>query len=84
MDLICLTCGEPWDVDHVLHDAPADFQRKGCAITRCPACAKRLPTLSKEYRRQLGELTEVAEMHGSDCDGFAAFLEDVSGSIFKG
>lgn len=76
MDLICLTCGEPWELDYVLHDAPADFERKGCCITRCPACAKRLPTLNKRYRKKLNELTEAAELHGNDFDGFAAFLED--------
>jgi hypothetical protein len=77
MDLICLTCGEPWEVDHVLHDAPADFERKGCLITRCPACAGRLPTLTESDRERLGELAEVAVLHGSDIDGFAAFLEDL-------
>ena len=27
MDLICLTCGEPWDIDTVLHEMPEDFER---------------------------------------------------------
>ena len=81
MDLMCLTCGEPWEVDHVLHEAPADFERKGCRITRCPACAGRLPTLTESDRGRLRELAEVAVLHGSDIDGFAAFLEDFAGGI---
>lgn len=76
MDLICLTCGEPWEVEHVLHDAAADFERKGCRITRCPACAGRLPTLKDACRERLREPAEVAVLRGSDIDGSAAFLED--------
>lgn len=78
---MCLTCGEPWDVDYVLHDAPADFERRGCRITRCPSCASRLPTLTEAYRERLRELAEVATLHGSDVDGFAAFLEDFAGAM---
>ena len=83
MDIRCLTCGESWDVDHVLYDSPEDFRREGCRITRCPACSKRLPTLSQKYQEQLGELAEAAEMHGNDVDAFAAFLDDFGDDIFS-
>ena len=39
MDIICLNCGEPWDVYHIYHDAePEEFERVGCVIRRCPCC----------------------------------------------
>lgn len=76
MDVLCLRCGEGWDTDHVRHDAPQDFERKGCVITRCPACPERAAKVPPEARRRLAELAEVARCHGNDLDAFAAFLED--------
>jgi hypothetical protein len=81
MDILCLNCGEPWDTDHVRHDAPADFERKGCAITRCPCCPQRASTVPPAARRRLAALTEVAEMHGNDLEAFAAYLEDFGDCI---
>ena len=28
MDLICTCCGEPWDVDYVLHEEPTNLTAK--------------------------------------------------------
>jgi len=40
MDLHCTRCGEPWDLDYVLHDEPEEFKfKKGSkTIIECPAC----------------------------------------------
>ena len=77
MDLICLTCGEPWEIDTVLHEDPAGFRRKGCAIRACPACQGIPPReLPAAQRDRLEEMAALAALLGNDIDGFAALLED--------
>jgi hypothetical protein len=77
MDLICVNCGEPWDMDHVLHDASEDFVRKGGVITRCPCCPKTgKPKLDDKTRMKLEAAAEIGEILGDDVDGLAAMLED--------
>lgn len=81
MDLLCLTCGEPWSLDHVVHEEPHAFERKGCVVSSCPCCKSRLPKLSNNEKRKLRLLTEIAAQHGNDLDGFAAFLEEFGNSV---
>lgn len=80
MDLVCTNCGEPWDLDHVLHDAePGDFERDGGLITRCPHCEEQTKTpLPEKQREKLEVIAAVAEYFGSDIDGFACLLEDMA------
>src|SRR5947209_10525611 len=79
MDIICLNCGEPWDVYHIYHDAePEDFERSGCAIKRCPCCRDNKPEgYTKKYREHVATSAEAAELFSDDLDGFAAFLDDM-------
>ena len=79
MDIICLNCGEPWDVYHIYHDAePEDFERRGCVIKRCPCCRANEPEkYPKKYRELLAAWADAAELFGDDLDGFAAFLDDM-------
>jgi hypothetical protein len=30
MDMVCLRCGEAWDMDYVLHEAPHGHVCEGC------------------------------------------------------
>jgi hypothetical protein len=77
MDIPCVTCGEPWDLDYVLHEAPHEFTRTHGRIDRCPACPPtRKPHLSPEERARFATVAELAELCGDDLDGFAAELED--------
>ena len=79
MDIRCTNCGEPWDVDHVLHEAePEDFDRQGGLIRHCPCCEenRRTPLPEKE-RSRLAAIAAVAPLFGDDLDGLAAFLEDM-------
>lgn len=77
MDMVCVNCGEPYDMDYVLHDAPAAFTRTHSRIDRCPACpATGRPTLSPEERERLDSIAAIADMCGDDIDGFVAGLED--------
>ena len=80
MDLICTNCKEPWDLDHVLHDAePGDFERDGGLITRCPCCEEREKTpLPEKAQERLDTTAVVAPLFGDDVDGLACFLEDMA------
>lgn len=76
MDLVCIRCGEPWDVDHVLHDDPKGFRRRGGLISRCPTCPVAEPQHTPKERVRLSNIAIVAETLGDDIDGLAAALED--------
>ena len=76
MDLVCTRCGEPWHMDHVLHDEPEEFQREGGVILRCPCCRTKPAKLSVEERARLNTIQALGEVLGDDIDGFAAALED--------
>lgn len=76
MDLICTRCGEPWDVDTVLHDMPDEFERKGGRITHCPSCPTAKPRLSRATESRLAIISTLADTLGDDVDGLAATLED--------
>lgn len=77
MDVICTCCGEPWEIDYVLHDEPEEFNRRGGLIRACPVCHGARPAgQSQEQRDNLNAIAEIALMLGDDIDGFAAFLED--------
>jgi hypothetical protein len=77
MDLICTSCGEPWDLDHVLHEEPEEFERKGALITHCPCCKERTEPLTEAERERLEDVRMVSELLGDDVDGAAAMLEDL-------
>lgn len=73
-DLMCVNCGEPWDMDYVLYEEPEEFVRSGAAIMGCPACSiHKEPIVSLEKRRAVAV---VAELMGDDIDGAVGFLED--------
>ena len=79
MDIICTNCGEPWNLDYVLHDAPQDFKRKGGVITCCPYCPAdgSKPKLDEKTEIKLEAAKEIGELLGDDIDGMAAMLEDM-------
>ena len=78
MDMVCINCGEPWDTDYVLHEAPGTFTRRQSRIDRCPACpVTGRPALSQKERERLDFIAEIAEMCGDDIDSFVAELEDL-------
>ena len=76
MDLVCTRCGEPWDMDYVLHEEPEAFRRRGGRIDRCPCCPKHKPKHSPEERHRLAAIRELANLLGDDVDGLAGTLED--------
>lgn len=76
MDLVCTRCGEPWALDHVLHDDPAAFERTNGVIRSCPACPRREPRHTPKKAERLAAVAALGEMLGEDIDGLAATLED--------
>lgn len=78
MDIPCTNCGEPWDMEYVLHEAPHEFTRIHGRIDRCPACpATGRPPLSAAERERLDLVAELANLSGDDIDGLVAELEDL-------
>ncbi len=76
MDLVCTRCGEPWNMDHVLHEAPADFKRNGGLIMRCPVCPAKPPVLADAEQARLRRIATLAKLFGDDVDGLAVTLAD--------
>ena len=76
MDLVCTRCGEPWHVDHVLHDEPEGFERKDGVIFHCPVCPRETPIHSDEEEARLETIRVLGEVLGDDIDALAATLED--------
>lgn len=79
MDLLCTTCGEPWDLDHVLHEEPEAFTRAGAAIVTCPCCenSEHGKNLRQKDRERLSAARELGKLLGDDVDGYAAELQDM-------
>lgn len=79
MDLYCTRCGEPWELDDVLHDAEdGEFRRSGGRILECPACEANIRSGFAEANRRRREVTAaLADILGDDVDGLAAELEDL-------
>lgn len=76
MDLVCVRCGEPWELDYVLHGTPDDFIRSGGLIRRCPSCPATRPTMNKAEQQRLAIIATLARAFGNDIDALAATLAD--------
>ena len=80
MDIYCNRCGEPWDMDHVMHEAEeGDFDRVGGDIRMCPACRNKSDKeldVPQEVKDKNYIRSELSYLLGDDIDGFAAMCED--------
>ena len=80
MDLYCSRCGEPWDMDYVLHDDPKEFDYHHGRISSCPTC-QRTPDselkLSPTQKNRADIAGVLADVLGDDVDGIAAEMEDL-------
>lgn len=76
MDLVCIGCGEPWEMDHVLHEDPIAFERDGGVVTRCPTCPDKSEVTDRERDRREA-IAEIGLLLGDDIDGHAAMIEDL-------
>ncbi|MCG3126038.1 MAG: hypothetical protein CHACPFDD_00866 [Phycisphaerae bacterium] len=63
-------------MDHVLHEAPADFKRNGGLIMRCPVCPAKPPVLADAEQARLRRIATLAKLFGDDVDGLAVTLAD--------
>ena len=77
--MLCTCCGEPWDIDHVLHEEPEEFNREGGLIRACPCCHGIRPKeLPEEICESLELAASIAELCGDDVDGAAAMQDDLA------
>jgi hypothetical protein len=66
-------------MDHVLHEEPEGFERKGAAIVACPCCKERGhgKDLSFKERTKLAAALWLGDLLGDDLDGYAVELENL-------
>jgi len=76
MDLVCIRCGEPWDMDYVRHEEPEAFKRSGGRIDHCPCCPEEKPKHSAKQQERLDAIAALADLLGDDIDGLAGTLDD--------
>ncbi len=78
MDVLCVCCGEPWDVEYVLHEATDEFDREGALIRGCPCYHGTQPEgMTEERRSMLRVAAAAAELLGDDVEGLAALVDDL-------
>lgn len=86
MDINCTKCGEPWELDYFLHEAPDEFKMANAStILECPNCEGKerstiLADMCAEEKAHTLETCETAaalgDLLGDDVDGAAAMMED--------
>ena len=76
MDLVCTNCGEPWEMDYVLHEEPEAFERRNGVIEHCPSCPKHKVKKTPQEEDRLAIIRALGEISGDDIDGLCADLED--------
>lgn len=80
MQIVCLRCGEPWDVDYIMDIPPLekkDFTMLGVMqILACPCCKGLDVNIEPELADKLSAMGAVADVLGDDIDGYANFLQD--------
>ena len=66
MNIFCCNCGEPWSIDHVIHEAPDDFKREGSKIISCPACKGKGMKLSEAQKSRCEMAATIGKLLGGD------------------
>ncbi len=78
MDLYYPRCGEPWDMDYVLHEMDvierADFK----AGRGCPSC-KGKEVKKRPFRAEIA--AALSDALGDDIDGLATEMEDAEAML---
>ena len=77
MDVVCMRCGEPWNIDYIQHEAPERFERQGCVIQACPACQGQPVKLPTEHARRLAVIREIAGLWGEDLESLAYEINEL-------
>ncbi len=74
MDLYCSRCGEPYDMDHVMHGGFTPEEKERWQAGRgCPACYGK-PVEKRPFRAEVAGMLQ--DLLGDDVDGIAAEMED--------
>ena len=80
MDMYCSRCGEPWAMDHVLHEEPEEFDYHQGRISNCPTCVRTPDSqlkLTPTQKNRADIAGVLADVLGDDVDGIAAEMEDL-------
>ena len=77
MDVLCVCCGEPWDVEYVLSEATDEFDREGALIRGCPSCHGTRPGDMTEEGRGMPRVAAAAALLGADVEGLAGLVDDL-------
>ena len=78
MDLLCRTCGEPWDINHVGEEF-TDEEKAAWKKGKCPCCpAGATPGQPLNGAAEIAGV--LADLLEGDEDAQAAFLEDAERS----
>ena len=79
MDLVCLRCGENWDLFHVMENKEEfKFAEENTGkIIECESCRGKKIELSEEENARLEAMGAIADLLGDDVDGLACMYEDL-------
>ncbi len=85
-DLFCTVCGEPWDLDYVLHEKDPDMKYAHGRISSCPCCpkpekGKKQRKLSRGEKERAKLASMLANVLGDDVDAIAIEGEEFFGDL---
>lgn len=86
MDIYCVRCGEPWDMDELHYRAEEtastyasvrdEFYTRGCEAMGTARCEP-ADTLTSDGRlSDSGAMSVLVDLLGDDIDGIASMMED--------
>src|SRR5512135_761160 len=76
-------CGKLWDVQHVLREAPGNFNRQGAIIRACPHCHGTEPDgMTEKERIRLRAIAASGEHLGTDdLERLVAAVDDLKTAL---
>lgn len=85
MDIYCVRCGEPWDMDELHYRAEetdtdyrtvrAEFYSLGCEAMGEGKCERQEP-MSGDRLSDSAAMSVLVDLLGDDIDGIASMMED--------
>ena len=77
-DLHCLRCGEPWDIQSVLHEFSEEEKNDFFGEKGCPVCRnKEQPLRSILSESQQEQIRGMRSLSGDDFDSMAVIEEEI-------
>lgn len=86
MDIYCVRCGEPWDMDELHYRAEetdtdyrtvrAEFYSLGCEAMGAARCERQDPLANDGRLSASAAMSVLVDIMGDDIDGIASMMED--------